>query len=67
MRLSSNLRKFRRSSSLTQEELAAVIGVHTDSIGRYERGYRPCEKVRLKVNKFFGRVIFAPKAKRKGR
>lgn len=55
--LEKRLKELRKSANITQEQLAAAIGVERSSIGKYESPTKPVQPspdVLLKMSSYFG-------------
>ena len=53
--LKDNIRKYRKASRLTQQELASMLGVTKSAVGNYESGYRdPDIETLTKMASIFG-------------
>ena len=55
MRLETRLREYRQAKGLDQAELAALVGVRRETIGRLEKGqYNPSLKLAMDLAQVFG-------------
>ena len=55
MRLETRLREYRQARGLDQAELAALVGVRRETIGRLEKGqYNPSLKLAMDLAQVFG-------------
>lgn len=55
MKLVTKLREYRQARGLDQAELAALVGVRRETIGRLEKGlYNPSLKLAMDLAKVFG-------------
>ena len=55
MRLETRLREHRQAKGLDQAELAALVGVRRETIGRLEKGqYNPSLKLAMDLAQVFG-------------
>ena len=58
MRLETRLREYRQAKGLDQAELAALVGVRRETIGRLEKGqYNPSLKLAMDLAKVFGVTV----------
>ena len=57
MSFSENLQKLRKSNGLSQEQLAAQLGVSRQAISRWETGAIPDMENVIKISRFFGCTV----------
>lgn len=56
--LKTNIYKFRKQMNLQQQDLAELVGVRRETIGKLENGkYNPSLKLAMDIAKVFGRTI----------
>ena len=56
--LKTRMYEFRKAMNLRQEELAEMVGVRRETIGKLENGkYNPSLKLAMDVAKVFGKTV----------
>lgn len=56
--LKTNIYKFRKQMNLQQQDLAELVGVRRETIGKLENGkYNPSLKLAMDIAKVFGRTV----------
>ncbi len=55
MKFNENLRNLRKETNKTMAEVASDLGVHSDLLGKYERGRNePCYEFLIKLADYYG-------------
>lgn len=56
--LKTRMYEFRKAMNIQQAELAEIVGVRRETIGKLENGkYNPSLKLAMDIAKFFGKTV----------